>query len=404
MDKMKGIFVATGWILLFFASGCSGPVKEKGSGFADPYIVAAYIWPSCHDEPRSREVFWPEGIGEWEIIQKGDPRFEGHYQPRVPLWGYVMDNDPAEFERKIGAAVSHGVDMFIFDWYWYEGEPFLESSLDDGFLKAQNNREMDFYLMWANHDVNGTMWNRYRYPSDTMIWEGKVTWEEYRAMVSRVTGQYFNLPNYYRIDGEPVFSIFSFIDLFNSFGSLEGTREALAYFNSEALKAGYPGVHIQLITMGMWGDAGILPGEDASGMELNEIVEYLGIKSMATYNWRMAGIAEDYIPWAEAGIRQRNQWDERLDIPYFPVVSIGWDNTPRYARFGKEQVVHRGNTPESFGAYMLEARRYADSHPEQPPLIMINAWNEWVEGAYLEPDMKWGYGYLEAVREAMTKE
>ena len=195
----------------------------------------------------------------------------------------------------------------------------------------------------------------------------------------------------------PVFSIFSFRDLFNSFGDLEGTKKALAYFESEAFRAGLPGLHLQLITMGMRGEAGILGEDEADGMELNEIVEYLGISSMTTYNWRMAGIKEDYIPWAEDGIALRNRWDARLRIPYFPVVSIGWDNTPRYAQYGKADVVHRGNTPESFGAYLLQAKGYLDARPEQPPLLLINAWNEWVEGAYLEPDMKWGYGYLEAV-------
>lgn len=390
-------------VLMAFASACSGPTPA-GESPGDDYLVAAYVWPSCHDEPRGREIFWKEGIGEWEIIGKGNPRFEGHYQPRVPLWGYVMDNDPEVFEKKIDAAVKHGVDLFIFDWYWYDGKPFLESSLNDGFLAADNHTEMQFYLMWANHDVNGTMWNRYRYPADTLIWEGEVDWEAFRPMVDHIIEDYFGKPNYFTINGEPVFSIFSVRDLVNGFGGLEGTHDALAHFNERAMEAGFPGVHFQLITMGMWGSSGILPEDEAAGMELNEIVEYLGIQSMTTYNWRMAGIREDYIPWAEQGISQRDAWDVRLEIPYFPVVSVGWDNTPRYAEFGKDQVVHRGNTPESFGAYLLEARSYVDAHPGQPPIILINAWNEWVEGAYLEPDMKWGYGYLEAVKEAMACE
>ena len=387
---------------IVFLAGCSVPREKKVVASEHTYNVAAYVWPSCHDESRSREVLWPDGKGEWEIIQKGDPRFEGHYQPRVPLWGYEMDDDPSAFEKKINAATDHGVNTFIFDWYWYEGKPFLESALNNGFLKAGNNDKMDFYIMWANHDVNGTMWNRYRYPSDTIIWEGEVPWEDYKVMVDRIINQYFLLPNYFKINGEPVFSIFSFRELVNSFGDLEGTKEAMDYLRSEVVKAGLPGLHLQMITMGMRGKAGIMGDEEAGGMELNEIVEYLGIKSMTTYNWRMAGIREDYIRWAEDGIALRNRWDSRLEIPYFPVVSIGWDNTPRYAEFGKADVVHRGNTPESFAAYLQQAKSYLEERPEQPPLILINAWNEWVEGAYLEPDMKWGYGYLEAVKKVMS--
>ena len=396
---MKPVRNYSARVLSFLFLCCSGSLQTYSQS---GYHVAAYVWPSCHDEPRSREVFWGEGTGEWEIIRKGDPRFEGHYQPRIPLWGYEMDDDPVAFMKKIDAAADHGIDVFVFDWYWYDGEPFLESALNNGFLAAGNRDRMHFYLMWANHDVNGTMWNRYRYPTDTLIWEGEVTWEHYRAMVDRIIRQYFLQPNYFRIDGEPVFSIFSFQDLVNSFGDLEGTREALDYFRSEVVKAGLPGLHLQLITMGMMGEAGIIGEDKAGGMDLNGIVDYLGINSMTTYNWRMAGIREDYIRWAEDGIASRNRWDERLEIPYFPVVSIGWDNTPRYGQFGKEEVVHLGNTPESFGAYLQQAKDYLDKRPGQTPLILINAWNEWVEGAYLEPDMKWGYGYLEAVKRVMT--
>ena len=89
------------------------------SGKTSEYTVAAYIWPSCHDDPMGREVLWPEKTGEWEIIKKGNPRFPGHYQPKIPLWGYELDNDPKVMERWIEAATDHGVNTFIFDWYWF---------------------------------------------------------------------------------------------------------------------------------------------------------------------------------------------------------------------------------------------------------------------------------------------
>ncbi|KPL16280.1 MAG: hypothetical protein AMS26_05210 [Bacteroides sp. SM23_62] len=378
-----------------FTAGCKSPLNDE-------YQVAAYVWPSCHDESRSRDVLWPEGIGEWEIIKKGDPRFEGHYQPRVPLWGYAMDDDPVAMVKKINAAADHGVNMFVFDWYWYDGEPFLESTLNNGFLKAPNNDRMQFYIMWANHDVPGTMWNRYRYDSDTIIWVGEVNWEDYKVMVERIIRQYFRQPNYFKIEGKPVFSIFSFQDLVNSFNGLEGTKEALDYFREEVIKDGLPGLHLQLISRRPMGHAGLIGEEYARGKGLDEIIDYLGINSMTTYNWRMSGIDEDYIRWAENGIAMRNRWDSLLDIPYFPCVSIGWDNTPRYAGLGRESVVHTGNTPESFAAYLQQAKDYLKDRPDQPKLILINAWNEWVEGAYLEPDMKWGYGYLEAVKKVMS--
>jgi hypothetical protein len=91
-----------------------------------------------------------------------------------------------------------------------------------------------------------------------------------------------------------------------------------------------------------------------------------------------------------------------LDIPFFPCTSIGWDDTPRFPAKGKKDVVHINNTPASFAALLSKSKNYVDSHPEQPKLMTINAWNEWVEGSYLLPDMQNGFGYLEAVKEVMS--
>ncbi|GAB1452190.1 hypothetical protein MASR2M47_22460 [Draconibacterium sp.] len=104
---------------------CNSPEpSKKEKPVADDYYVAAYIWPSCHHDARFGDMLWPEGIGEWEVIKKGNPRFEGHYQPRLPLWGYEMDNDPKVVERWIDVAVDHGINVFVYDWYWFDGGLF----------------------------------------------------------------------------------------------------------------------------------------------------------------------------------------------------------------------------------------------------------------------------------------
>ena len=88
--------------------------------------------------------------------------------------------------------------------------PFLESALNDGFLKARNNEKMQFYVMWANHDVKYNYWNYHRYKDNTdILWNAKVDWENYKIIVDRIINQYFKRPNYFKINGEPVFSIFS---------------------------------------------------------------------------------------------------------------------------------------------------------------------------------------------------
>ena len=355
------------------------------------YSVAAYVWPSLHDEKRSRETLWPDGIGEWEIIKKGTPRFQGHYQPKVPLWGYEMDNDPKVMEKWINAATDHGVNVFIFDWYWFGGEPFLESSINDGFLKAPNNEKMDFYLMWANHDVKRNYWNVHKYKNDTtQLWDGAVDLKNFKKIVHRVIEQYFHKPNYFKINGKPVFSIFSLHNLMEGFRGKDETRKALEYFRAETKKAGFPGLHIQLIANGR-------PKED----KVNDI-SFLGIDSATKYNWG-GPHPEDYMQWGREAMDRRQRWTEAIDIPYFPNASIGWDDTPRFPDKGIKDVVHYNKSPKSFSYFLQKAREYVDDHPEHPRLITLFSWNEWIEGGYLLPDAKYGFQYLEAVKRVTTE-
>lgn len=371
-------------------------VKESSNN--PEYYVAAYIWPSCHHDERFGDMLWPEGTGEWEVIKKGNPRFEGHYQPRLPLWGYEMDNDPKVVEKWIDLAVEHGVNVFVYDWYWYDEGPFLESALNDGFLKAKNNSKMQFYIMWANHDVKRNYWNVHKYKDDTsVLWNAVVDENNFKIIVDRVINQYFKQPNYFKIDGKPVFSIFSIDKLMESFGGdAKRTREALDYFREEVKKAGFPDLHIQ------WNQGGGSLMSKESAEKFSNKVEEMGFNSVAMYN--MGGLNEDYLVYGDNSRKIRTQMDSILNVPLFPCVSVGWDDTPRFPAKGMKDVVHYHNTPESFAALLYQAKKYADSHPEQTKLITINAWNEWVEGSYLLPDMQNGFGYLKAVKEVMSGE
>lgn len=382
---------------------CSTQKEERIKLEEEPYYVAAYVWPSCHYEERNTGILWPEGTGEWEIIRKGTPRFDGHYQPKVPLWGYEMDDDPQVMEKWIEVATDHGVNVFIFDWYWFGEGPFLESTINNGFLKAKNNEKMQFYLMWANHDVKKNYWNHYKYDSDSLLWTGSVDQENFRIIVERVIRLYFHQPNYFKIEEKPVFSIFNFNKFVGDCGGLDGAKEALDYFRAKTIAEGFPGLHVQVIGFGgNRKNPGILREELSEGKSNSEIITSLGINSVTKYNWGQAEGLEDYIVWGEEAMQRRIHWDEALDIPYFPNVSIGWDDTPRFPSKGKTHVIHYNKSPESFAAYLQKARKYADEHPDQPRLITLFSWNEWVEGGYLLPDMRWNYGYLEAVEKVMS--
>ena len=382
----KGILIVCA-VIIAFAYGCN---TKPATPVADDYRVCAFIWPSCHDDSLGR-TNWEQGIGEWEVIQKGDPRFPGHYQPKQPLWGYEMDNDHAVVEKWIQTALEYGVNTFVYDWYWFDHYPYLESALNDGFLKAPSNEKMEFFIMWANHDVKHNYWNYHKWQDDeSILWHGAIDPNDFPKIVDRVINQYFKRPNYTKIDGCPVFAIFSTDNFIKSFGTKEAAIEAMEYMRGEVRKAGFPDMHYMMM------DGGGFPFNEGTKASVDNRM-FLKPDSLALYN--MGGFDPDYMRHGQNAIDYRNGWDNYMDIPVFPTVSIGWDDTPRFPAKGENDVTRFNHSPEAFKNFLLEAKRYADAHPEQPKFVMINAWNEWVEGSYLLPDRYWGYGWLEAVQE-----
>jgi hypothetical protein len=359
------------------------------------YDVAAFLYPAyAADDPRLTP-FWPMGIGEWETVMTVQDRFPDHYWKREPVWGYINEADPAVMEMEINQAVKHGVNVFIFDWYWYDGRPFMETTLNNGFLQAENRNDMQFYLMWANHDVLN-LWDTRLYDceEDNIIWRGQVDREEFEKICKRNIEKYFKQPNYYKIDGKPVFMIYDIKVLIDGLGGFEQTVDALNWFTEETKKAGFPGLDLQLTT---WA-----PNLDYSGLDGNknfepgnDFVNKLGFDSMTHYqfahfNWMDA----EYSDIVKDAIKEWKKLDKEFDVPYYPHVSVGWDNSPRT----RESAVSRNNTPEEFQKALQAAKDFVDARPELHPLITINSWNEWTETSYLQPDNVYGYGYLEAVR------
>ncbi len=360
-------------------------------GQRDDYRVCAWVWPSCHDDSLGR-TNWEEGIGEWEVIKKGDPRYEGHYQPKRPLWGYEMDDDPAVVERWIDTALEHGVNTFIYDWYWFDHYPYLEGALNNGFLKAPNCRKMDFYIMWANHDVPHNYWNPHKWGDDSSIlWHGAVGMDDFKIIVERVIRQYFTQPNYVKVDGCPVFAIFDLNIFADGLGGKEKAAEAIAYMRSEVRRAGFPDLHLQMV------HGGVPYPSPEKIEEIKATIDNLGVASMVGYN--PGAYSPDYTQMNCGAIGIRDVWHSVLDIPVYPTVAVGWDDTPRFPEKGIDDVIHIDATPETFRTYLQVAKEYADRNADrQEKFIMINAWNEWVEGSYLLPDEVWGYRYLDAVK------
>ncbi len=359
------------------------------------YDIAAYLWPSYHYEPRCAR-FWPENDGEWYTVRRGKPRFPGHEMPRIPLLGYQDEADPKVMRQHVELALRHGVNVFIVDWYWYENAPCFERQLNEGLIPALEGTDAKFYLMLANHDVD-TLWNMH---VDThgdqpreILWTGLISRQVLEPMFERIIGKYLALDSYYRIDNRPVFSIFSYPNLICGLGGVAATVDAFAWMRRCCVDRGFAGLHIQAIAHGRGGvEAGsrLVPGSEA------ETASMLGFDSATSYQYCMDGEQSgDYVVWVDRSI---SGWEDNETIhgTYYPHVSIGWDNTQRNPSFQRESVIVNA-TPFAFEACLWKAKAWLDARPRQAPLVTVNSWNEWTEGSYLLPDMRWGYRYLQAV-------
>ena len=367
------------------------------------YDVAAYIWPAyTGDEPRTR-MFWKEGIGEWQSVKNSAPKKNGYFWNRKPLLGYQNEADSAVMQEQIKMALSYGVNVFIYDWYWYDNRPFLENCLNDGFLKAENNGDMQFYLRWANHDAN-KVWN-IDLSDDygkTVIWQGAVGRRAFETVANRVIEKYFSKANYYKIDGCPVFMIYDVKNLISGLGGVEETKDALAWFRAQTKRAGFPDLHLQIT---IWGENSI----DLSGVDSNmqgsthDAVSLLGANSVSHYQFvHFTNVDRDYTDILDDVQKEWKRIDETYSVPYFPHISCGWDNNPRFRKF--RQNVVKNNTPENVEKGLRMAKAYVDAHPDRAPLVTVNSWNEWTETSYLLPDDLYGYGYLEAIKKVFAEE
>ncbi len=393
--------VAAAVVLAAGAASAQAPAAPKKT-----YDIAAFVWPSYHPDDRAR-IFWPMGIGEWETVMKNEAHFEGHQQPRRPVWGYVNEADRYVMEMQIAAAADHGVNVFIYDWYWYDGMPYLEACLNDGYLKARNNDRVKFYLMWANHDVN-LMWDR-RNSDDAAskknkatIWRGAVSRSEFETIARRWIERYFGHPSYYKIGGKPVLMIYDLNKLIEGLGGVDATAQALAWLRDEVKKAGHPGLELQL-SMRKHSEKSLsgIAGDNLGTQK--EVVEKLGFDSLTHYQFcHFANVNRDY---SEVMVDVRKEWETvrtGYKATYYPHVSVGWDSSPRTPK--RLGAVIKNNTPGNFEKALRDAKALVDAHPGAAPLITVNSWNEWTETSYLQPCDLYGYGYLEAVKRVFVGE
>ena len=382
----------------------------------DKITVASIYFPDYHIRradhlPISKQTVL-DNKSEWELVKNAKPRFEGHLQPHIPAWGYTDEKDPAVMEKKIDAAADNGIDVFIFDWYNYNGQPFLNQCLDEGFLRAKNTGKIKFALMWANHDWKDLFPCTDRNLSEAgVMYEGKVTPEAFEKIGDEIIRDYFTKPNYWLIEGKAFFSIFAIQKFIDGFGTIEATKTAMDHLSQKAVNAGLKGVHWNLMVTGNT----ILPGEKVYSDNTPYLVKALGFNSATSYTWyHHASLPDARNDYNIARDKYFSHWDKakaEYGVPYFPNVSMGWDPSPRtnqnivwdhnagYPYTG----ILVNNTPENFKEALRLTKERLLADPNGPRILTINCWNEWTEGSYLEPDTIHGMAYLDAVKDVFTR-
>lgn len=373
--------------LVFFLSVLSVLVS-----WARVDVVAVY-YPHWHRYPKGDEWFgsrfdWSEG--EWTFVKTARPLFPGHNQPLVPQAGYLKGDSPEDMEKEIALASNAGIDVFLYDYYYYGGRVTQEESLENGFLKARNRNWMKFALMWCYHERHDQFRPK-RGAERRMLMELAHTKEELLGLVDLSIERYFRRPEYWRKDGKLFFSIYNAGYFIKTVGE-DVVRAALQEARRRVRAAGLGEIHF---------NAQCLKPDSydrASALGFDSATDYnIGPNTPDCCEMYRKGVREvDYGVIISENERRWQACRGRA-LPYFPSVTTGWDRTPRcrpdepYPWHGERedypyQMTVTNNTPDRFEAYLRKAKEIADRNPESSAIVYINGWNEYTEGAWLVPD------------------
>ncbi|MCI8771644.1 MAG: glycosyl transferase [Lachnospiraceae bacterium] len=344
-------------------------------------MIAFYL-PQFHRIPENDE-WWGEGFTEWTNVKKSKPVFRGHYQPRIPLHqNYYNLSDPDVMVWQMDLAKKYGIYGFCFYHYWFAGKKLLEKPVEDMLKNGRAN--LPFCLSWANEPWTRT-WDGKIGSREVLIGQdygGKADWKEHFEYLL----QFFKSPNYIKYHEKPVFLIYRA-------QNVEGLEEMMDYWQKLAKKSGLQGIaFFQMNT---------IYGYKKSARGFDGIVDFEPVRTLALSKsfWALKCrffLSCDFLPAKVkySDILNEMVKDERLlDSKRFYGMFTGFDNA---ARKGIKGLLIYKNSPESFGHFLdIQVKR---SIAEGKEFLFINAWNEWAEGAYLEPDERYGYGYLEAVK------
>lgn len=349
-------------------------------------LVAFYL-PQFHPVPEN-DRWWGKGFTEWRNVAQAEPQFAGHQQPRLPAdLGYYDLREPEVMANQVRMAKTFGIGGFCFYYYWFGGKRLLEHPLEH-FLKQGKALDMPFCLCWANESWS-RRWDGME--NDVLIAQQHNPDDDIACIEDMA--RFFRDPRYIHIDGRPVVVIYRVTLLPDAVASAQRWRT-----RCRELGVGEPYLVAAqsfdiLQPPSLYGfDAAVefpphpffVPLMQGTLSESMAEVLYKRDPTLAEdfkgHLCSFPALAEHFIHRANPG------------YPLFRTVTPMWDNT---ARRGKRAFIFADSSPDTYERW-LEAACTATlaEHATHSRLCFLNAWNEWAEGAYLEPDMVYGYAYL----------
>ncbi len=361
-----------------------GALRTGSARTLQPKVVAFYL-PQFHPIPEN-DLWWGSGFTEWNNVTRGRQFFRYHWQPRVPAeLGYYDLRVPETRAAQADLARRYGLHGFCYYYYWFNGRKLLETPIESVFRSGKP--DLPFCICWANENWtrNWDGHNRHILLEQSYSLDGNR--EFIREMIPMMKD-----PRYIRHGGKPVLAVYRI-------SAIPDWVETADMWRAECRKAGVGEIHLCAVRFTLEPLEGPPErhGLDAYVMFLPHESRRKDIQSQVVdLRSPFHGELFSYDAVVDGDVER---FEEGYPWPVHRGCMLGWDNT---ARRGASARVFHGATPARFRYWMKsildQEQRFGDS---SEPLIFVNAWNEWAEGAVLEPEKRYGRGFLEAVESAV---
>lgn len=362
--------------------------------------VIAYYLPQFHPIKENDE-WWGEGFTEWTNVGKAKALYKGHIQPRIPTTlGYYDLRLPEVRQRQADLAREAGIEGFMYWHYWFGNNKRI---LEMPFNEVLKSKEPDFpfCLGWANHSWRSDSWksksSSLSRPSLLIeqLYQGR---EEYTYHFNTLLAA-FEDHRYIKIDNKPVFLVYSPLEV-------PDMSMFIDLWNELAIKNGFAGIHFIGLSKGWTAEVEkiLALGFDAvnrNGQWEAECIlkgKYSRILTFKMLEKMGVGGILDVYDYKKIVKNIFNECDKQNNV--YPTILPQWDRSPRS---GRQAVIYKDSSPEEFEKHLVHSLKLVKEKPEKDRIIFLKSWNEWGEGNYVEPDLKYGSGFLDVLRKHLVK-